>query len=73
VYVRKREENKKMTKDKMTDVEKEKLGAMGIFFNADICTVFECPEEGCTECPIGRVIEAQEDLMLAISEAIHNH
>ena len=62
-----------MTKDKMTDTEKAMLEGMEIFLNVDICTVFECPEEGCTECPIGRVINAQRDLMLAISEAICNH
>ena len=62
-----------MTKDKMTDTEKARLKGMEAILNADICTVFECPEEGCTECPIGRVIDAQKDLMLAIREAICNH
>lgn len=62
-----------MTKDKMTDAEKEKLGAMAMFFNVDICTLFECPEDGCTECPIKRVIDAQEDVILAISEAVCNY
>lgn len=62
-----------MTKDKMTDVEKARLEGMETIFNVDICTVFRCPEEGCTECPLKRVVDAQEDLMLAISEAIRNY
>ena len=62
-----------MTKDKMTDTEKARLEGMEAILNVDICTVFECPEEGCTECPIRRVIDAQKDLMLAIGEAICNN
>jgi hypothetical protein len=62
-----------MTKDKMTSAEKERLEGMEIFFNVDICPAFECPEEGCTECPIRRVVDAQEDLIIAVSEAIRNH
>ena len=62
-----------MTKDKMTDAEKERLGAMAIFFNVDICALFECPEEGCTECPMKKMTDAQEDLILAMSEVLHNY
>ena len=59
-----------MTVDKMTDVEKARLEGMETIFNVDICTVFKCPEEGCTECPLKRVVDAQEDLMVAISRTI---
>lgn len=62
-----------MTKDKMTDTEKARLEGMETIFNVDICTVFQCPEEGCTECPLKRVVDAQEDLMLAISETLRNY
>lgn len=62
-----------MTKDKMTNDEKTRLEGMEIFFNVDICTVFECPAEGCTECPLRRVVNAQEDLMIAISETLRNY
>lgn len=59
-----------MTKDKMTDTEKARLEGMEAIFNVDICTVFQCPEEGCSECPLQRVVNAQEDLMIAISRTI---
>lgn len=62
-----------MTKGAMTNTEKEKLEAMKIFFDVDICTAFECPEEGCDECPIRTVIDAQENLMRAIVKTICNH
>ena len=62
-----------MTKDKMTDTEKAKLQGMEIIFNVDICPAFECPEEGCDECPIRRVVEAQEDLVIAIGRAVCDH
>ena len=62
-----------MTKDKMANDEKARLEGMEIFFNIDICTVFECPEEGCTECPLYKVISAQEDLMVAIGETLRNY
>lgn len=62
-----------MTKDKMTDTEKARLEGMEAIFNVDICTVFQCPEEGCTECPLRRVVDAQEDLMIAISRTICDH
>lgn len=62
-----------MTKDKMTNGEKAKLQGMQIIFNVDICPAFECPEEGCDECPIRGVVEAQEDLMVTISKAVYNH
>lgn len=62
-----------MTKDKMTDIEKARLQGMEIFFNVDICPEFNCPEEGCDECPIRRVVEAQEDLLKAISGTIRNY
>ena len=61
-----------MTKDKMTDTEKAMLEGMEVIFNTDICTVFECPAEGCTECPLHKVVNAQEDLMLAISETLRS-
>ena len=59
-----------MTKEKMTDIEKARLEGMTSFFNIDICTAFECPSEGCDECPLKRVVDAQEDLILAISRTI---
>ena len=62
-----------MTKNKITDTEKAKLKGMEIIFNVDICPAFECPEEGCDECPIRRVVDAQEDLMVAISRAVCNY
>lgn len=62
-----------MTKDKMTDTEKARLEGMETMLNIDICMVFECPAEGCTECPLHKVVNAQEDLMLAISETLRNY
>lgn len=62
-----------MTKDKMTDTEKARLEGMEVIFNVDICTVFQCPEEGCYECPLQRVVNAQENLVNAISRAICDH
>lgn len=59
-----------MTKDKITDVEKARLEGMEIIFNVDICPAFVCPPEGCVECPIRKVVEAQEKLMVAISNAV---
>lgn len=62
-----------MTKDKMTDVEKARLEGMEVIFNVDICPAFECPDEGCEECPIRKVVEAQENLMVTISRARCDH
>jgi hypothetical protein len=62
-----------MTKDKMTDAEKRILEGMGVIFNVDICPAFECPKEGCDKCPIHKVVNAQQDLMVTIERVICDH
>jgi hypothetical protein len=62
-----------MTKDKMTNEEKARLDGIGVVLNLDICSAFECPYDGCDECPIRNVINAQEDLILAISRVLGNY
>lgn len=58
-----------MTKDKLTEVEKARLEGIEVVFNVDFCLAFNCPAEGCEECPLRKVVEAQEKLIEAISNA----
>lgn len=62
-----------MTKDGMTTEEKARLDGIRIVLDLDICASFQCPYDDCDECPIRSVIEAQEDLQLAISRVIDNY
>ncbi len=62
-----------MTKDMLTEVEKARLEGMETVFNVDLCLAFECPDEGCEECPIRKVIEAQANLVEAIGKAIRDY
>lgn len=55
-----------MTIKGLTAEEKERLDGAWAIMNFDICTLFECPPEGCDECPMAKVIEAQQDLGLTI-------
>lgn len=62
-----------MTKDGMTNEEKARLDGIRVVLDLDICAAFQCPYDGCDECPIRSVIEAQEKLQLAMSQAINNY
>lgn len=60
-----------MTKDMLTEVEKARLEGMEVILNVDLCLAFDCPDEGCEECPLRKVIEAQVNLVEAIDKVRH--
>ena len=60
-----------MTRDGLTQEEKTFLDGMRVVLTTfDICAHFKCHPDGCDDCPLSRVVNAQEDLDLAISKAI---
>ena len=62
-----------MTKDGMTNEEKARLDGIRVVLDLDICAAFTCPYDGCDECPIRSVIEAQENLQLTMHRVIGNY
>jgi hypothetical protein len=62
-----------MTKDGMTQEEKARLDGIRVVLDLDICASFECPYDGCDECPIRCVIEAQENLQSTMHRVIGNY
>ena len=60
-----------MTRDGLTQEEKTFLHGMRVVLTEiDICAHFKCHPDGCDECPLAKVVNAQEDLDLAISRVI---
>lgn len=59
-----------MTKDGMNEIEKATLRGIEAVLNLDICDSFQCPDEGCDECPLRKVCEAQEKLVAEIDNLI---
>ena len=45
-----------MTKDGMTKEEKNIAEGIVFMLNQDLCGPFECPPEGCDQCPLHNVM-----------------
>ena len=50
----------------------EKAILLGIqaVLNFDICICFDCPTDGCANCPLQTVIQAQAEFMSAINKVV---
>lgn len=59
-----------MTKDGMNEIEKATLQGIAAVLNLDICDSFQCPDEGCDECPLHKVCVAQDTLMVEIGNLV---
>ena len=57
-----------MTKDGLSREEKAALLGMGAVLLVDVCAFFDCPNEGCDECPLSRVVDAKAELIRVINE-----
>jgi len=61
---------KTMTKHGLAQEEKILLTGMLIPLNLDLCMAFQCPDEGCDECPFAKMIEAHNKFITAVEEVI---
>lgn len=50
--------------------EKAILLGMQAVFNLDICGYFDCPSDGCDNCPLQAVVQAQEEFLNTINKAV---
>lgn len=50
--------------------EKALLLGIQAVLNFDICACFDCPADGCANCPLQAVVQAQEELMKAINKEV---
>ena len=50
--------------------EKAVLLGMQVVFDVDICACFDCPTDGCANCPLQAIVQAQEELLKAIYKEV---
>ena len=59
-----------MTKDGLCKEEKAILAGMMAVLDIDICAYFDCPDEGCEECPLNEVLNKKAEFYKTVNEVL---
>lgn len=55
---------------KFSEYEKRMLEGIGFTIQSmDLCTIMKCPPEGCVDCPMRPIVEAQENFHNELEKA----
>lgn len=57
-------------KKKLTPNEVGTLEGLRLLYDVDICAPFPCPRNGCENCPLNKLVKAQENFMAELDNLI---
>lgn len=61
-----------MENGKLTKEEKSLLRGIWVATDCDICSLFECPPEGCSDCPLNRLSDLNAQIHAEFARLIRS-
>ena len=54
----------------LTELEKGMLEGIRLLVDVDICTLFPCHRDGCEQCPLNKLVKAQDNFVAELDNLI---